>query len=268
METGNGNWKRKWNKKSTIGRCSVRLARSCIAFFASISVSNTDSWVVCFVITLVFYLAMVIGWALWVMCFAFTLVLCFVIVYSLWLTSAHACGKQHCNLVWFTCERVWLWENFTWSWNKANIPILSQPRSQTFPHFQFWSLVVCEANNVFIPSPYFTQAPDTIASFPTICQYRNTGTGGGKGLRMRLGQQSKQSKTGGEESSETLRNKSQQHANLSRTTTAKRLHFHFCFQFCFQFSSSCYSICLLCCCKMNWLGQLRGFIPGIVPTQN
>ena len=60
--------------------------------------------------------------------------------------------------------------------------------------------------------------------------------------------------TGDKESSGTPKSKSQQYANLARTTTAKRLHFHFCFQFQrFQFlvcvssfhfiSVSCFFIC-------------------------
>ena len=56
MEIGNGNG----NRKRTNHWCNV--------FF-----------IVCLVITLVFYLAVVIGLAVWVMSFAFTPVLCFVI---------------------------------------------------------------------------------------------------------------------------------------------------------------------------------------------
>ena len=39
------------------------------------------------------------------MCFAFTPVLCFVIT-AFSVIDYHSCGKQCCNLVWFTCERV------------------------------------------------------------------------------------------------------------------------------------------------------------------
>ena len=73
-ETGNGNWKRKWEQKTH---------QSLVQCF----------FIVCLVITLVFYLAMVIGLAVWVMSFAFTPVLCFVIT-AFSVNGQCSCRKQ------------------------------------------------------------------------------------------------------------------------------------------------------------------------------
>ena len=49
----------------------------------------------------------------------------------------------------------------------ASIPPLAAS-FQAFLHFQFWSLAVYDANDGFIPGPFFfTQVPVMIASVPT-----------------------------------------------------------------------------------------------------
>ena len=73
-KTRNGNWKWKWKQKKT--------SISIVQCFLHGLMSNVLCHYSCIPIALVLWLA------LWVMCFAFTLVLCFMITYSVWLTSA------------------------------------------------------------------------------------------------------------------------------------------------------------------------------------
>ena len=82
-------WNRNDNKICTNRECSV----------------STDSWVVCFVITLVldnYRMGLYKSCALPL--FSYCVCIYSVIMYSLWLTSTH--GKWCCNLMWFTCDRV------------------------------------------------------------------------------------------------------------------------------------------------------------------
>ena len=66
--------------------------------------------------------------------------------------------------------------------------LLLQPHSQAFLHFQFWSLAVYEANDGFIPGPFFffTQVPVMIVSVPTAIAAPNTWgrVGGGLGTSL------------------------------------------------------------------------------------
>ena len=150
METGNGNWK--WKLEMEIGNRNGNKKHTnqwCNVFF-----------IMCLVITVVFYLAMVIWRALWVMCFAFTLVLCFVITYLVWLTVTHVA----CNVaIWSGShvrgsghETIWPWEQPTLFWNKASIPTLAASFLDPLLVLIVWSKLWLH-----------TQALGIIAPFPT-----------------------------------------------------------------------------------------------------
>ena len=83
METGNGNWKQK-NAPIT----GAMFLHSVLSHYSCILLSN--GYMTGFMSRGLSFLKAVIT----------KHSLCFVI-------TAHACGKQCCNLVWFTCERVW-----------------------------------------------------------------------------------------------------------------------------------------------------------------
>ena len=107
--------------------------------------SQTHEYIVCLSLFLYSSLQWLYSTGLKVMCFAFT----------------HVASNVACSLVWFTCERVWH------KTSKLAMRVISlvlrtrpaflllQPHSQAFLHFQFWSLAVYEANDGFIPGPFF-----------------------------------------------------------------------------------------------------------------
>ena len=97
--------------------------------------------------------------------------------------------------VWFTCERVWH------KTSKLAMRVISlvlrtrpaflllQPHSQAFLHFQFWSLAVYEANDGFIPGPFFFYTSACYDSLSPNCHCcpKYLGKGGGRpGNKPRL----------------------------------------------------------------------------------
>ena len=133
----------------------------------------TDSRVVHFVITLVFYLVLVI----WLVSCALLLLLHFVITYSVWLTSTYAASNV---AIQSGSHEFWAWDrSCNLTMGVISLGLGTRLAFLLFPrHFQFWSFAVYEANNVFIPVDtsawYDSIWSQPLHAAPSICSYRNT----------------------------------------------------------------------------------------------
>ena len=156
MGTANGNWKQKWKQQCTNHWCSV--------FFA-------DWWQVCFVITLVLCLGghiilvfmshvlCLLSCALWLDIQCGWLVL-------MWRTILQSSLVYMWEGLGMRLVAIWPWEYFVLQWDQGSYSysLITRPSLTS-------SFVVCDANDGFIPMPYFSQVPGYAIPTPYRLQY-------------------------------------------------------------------------------------------------
>ena len=174
--------------------------------------------------------AMVIWLVLWVVCYAFTRILCFVITYS--VTNALVAS----NFIIYSdsCARTWDLSQLNHesnSWNKASIPpltasFLGLPPLPVLTACGVWSKWWLHTQTLHV---FYTIVLFLTIATPSICKIQKYWGWQTPGNEGRLAKQAIK-KLGAGRALGWVGTKAN-NTRISRTITAKRLRFHFCFQF-------------------------------------